>query len=657
MKPLLENRNFVKTAIETIQVNLGNKCNQRCIHCHIGASPEGENNMNEDIALRVLEKINAIKPSIVEFTGGAPEMNPNLSMFIEKLSKNNINTAVRTNLTVLDRDKYSLYIDIYAKYGVKVIASLPGLSKETIDRQRGEGVFNKSIRVLKKLNEAGYGTDALELNLVYNPSGHHLPPSQEQLEKEYKERLKEAHGIRFNRLITITNSPIGGFKRYLTSHGKYDDYMRLLVNNFNVGTLDRIMCRHLVSVDYAGYVYDCDFNLSLGVRIKGYEDKKFWEIDFENFNPEISCGEHCYACTAARGSSCSGILVNTDVHEVVRRYYGKELKGKYDLKTGVCCTPDNYPDHIKEVLLQIADEVKEKYYGCGSPIPSAVEGLKILDIGSGTGRDCFILSKLTGEKGFVYGIDMTKEQIKVARKYIDYHAERFGYKKPNVRFIYDYIENLERHFDEGSLDLIISNCVVNLIEDKEEVIKQIYRILKDGGEFYFSDIYADRRLPEHMKKEPLLYGECLGGALYWRDFERIAKKVGFSDPRIVSKRIIEIQNKEIERLVEGVTFYSITYRLWKISGLEDACEDYGHIAIYKGGVKESPFKFMLDFNHIFEKDRPERVCGNTALMLSQTRFRKYFEVIGTFDKHFGPFPNCGGQEENKERSSDICSCC
>lgn len=312
--------NITKTAVETVQINLGNRCNQQCIHCHIGASPEGDRNINAEIAKKVLEKIVTIKPSMVEFTGGAPEMNQNLSMFIKELSKNKIQTVVRTNLTVLDMDEYSSFIDLYTKHRVRLIASLPSYSKETTDRQRGEGVFDKSIRVLRKLNEIGYGTNGLELDLVHNPSGHYLPPSQEQLEKEYREKLEETQGIQFNRLITITNSPIGGFKRYLLALGNYDDYIRLLVNNFNAETIDRIMCRRLISVDYAGYVYDCDFNLSLGIKIKGYEDKRFWEIDFENFNPEISCGEHCYACTAASGSSCNGVLLKKDAKAITNQF-------------------------------------------------------------------------------------------------------------------------------------------------------------------------------------------------------------------------------------------------------------------------------------------------------------------------------------------------
>jgi radical SAM/Cys-rich protein len=659
---LWENKDIRKTTVEIVQINLGSRCNQRCSHCHIGASPDGNKNMDEKTASLILKKLIEISPQMVEFTGGAPEMNPNLQMFIEELSKNRIKTAVRTNLTALELDGYSSLIDLYARYNVKVIASLPGCFKDVTDKQRGNGVFDGSIAVLKKLNKAGYGADRLQLDIVYNPAGDCLPPPVNQLEYDYRQVLGKEHGIIFNRLITIVNSPIGGFKKYLINNNKYEDYLRLLVNNFNAETLNHIMCRKLLSVDYLGHIYDCDFNLALGIKINGYENKKFWEIDFDDFNPEITCGEHCYACTAASGSSCHGALLkdNKDFNpvDVVQKYYGSELKSTSDLKISACCMPDLYPPHIREALFYVADEIKHKYYGCGSPIPLVLKGLKALDLGCGTGRDCYLLSKLVGENGFVYGIDMTENQIEIAVKYIDEQTKRFGYKKPNVRFIHDYIENTGRHIPENSLDIVISNCVINLIEDKEGVIKQIYRILKNRGEFYFSDIYADRRLPNELRTNSLLYGECLGGALYWKDFERIAKRVGFADPRIISKRVIEIKNEEIQGLVGNVTFYSITYRLWKINELEDACEDYGHIAIYRGGIPESPFKFMLDATHIFEKDKPERVCGNTALMLSETRFREHFEVIGSFETHFGLFANCGSTiltgEEN--RNSEGCSC-
>ncbi|MEW6599689.1 MAG: arsenosugar biosynthesis radical SAM (seleno)protein ArsS [Nitrospirota bacterium] len=658
-----EDRTIKKAKIEIIQINLGNRGNQRCIHCHIGASPAGGNNMDSTTARKVLEKLIELDSGGIEFTGGAPELNPNLKFFLEELSGRGKKTAVRTNLTVLDLPEYSSFIDIYRRCGTRVIASFPGCFKEMTDRQRGKGVFEKSIRVLRRLNDEGYGSGALNLDLVYNPEGNHLPPSQEDLEKDYRKLLKEMHGISFSRLITITNTPIGGFKAHLVRQGRLDEYMKLLVNNFNPATLDSIMCRELLSVDHQGRIYDCDFNLALGIRVAGYEDRYFWDIDFSDFYPVISCGDHCYACTVNRGSSCHGVLISDDpyfdVKEAVKHYYGTELTGTSDLKTSACCTTDSMPLYARQVLPYIAEEIKEKYYGCGSPIPVALSGMNVLDIGCGTGRDCYILSKLVGENGFVTGIDMTEKQIEVADKYVAEHAGRFGYNAPNVKFICDDIENILDHFPEGSLDLIISNCVVNLVEEKEDLIRKIYRILKPGGEFFFSDIYADRRLPDELRRDPVLYGECLGGALYRKDFERIARRSGFTDPRVVSRGVVDISNNEIKNLVQNITFYSITYRLWKLEGLEEACEDFGHVAVYKGGIPESPFNFVLDETHIFEKDRPERVCGNTALMLAQTRFRDYFSVTGSFDRHFGAFTVCGttaANEQNsfKERGSSCC---
>ncbi len=346
------------------------------------------------------------------------------------------------------------------------------------------------------------------------------------------------------------------------------------------------------------------------------------------------------------------------IKKTVKKYYGAELKSTSDLKAGVCCNIDATPQYIKEILPYIADEVKERYYGCGSPIPLVLRNLKVLDLGCGTGRDCYVLSKLVGENGIVYGIDMTDEQIEIAKRYLDLQTRIFGYEKPNLIFIHDYIENIENYISENSLDLVVSNCVVNLLEDKEKILQSVYRILKFGGEFFFSDIYSDRRLPQELSKNPVLYSECLGGALYWKDFERLARKTGFVDPRIFSKKAVEIANEEIKRLIGNITFYSITYRLWKIPELEDACEDYGHIAIYNGGIPDSPFQFQLDNTHVFEKDKPERVCGNTALMLSETRFADYFKVIGNFEQHFGEFKDCNTSKnrEQKNESREECTC-
>ncbi|MHC4488684.1 MAG: methyltransferase domain-containing protein, partial [Planctomycetota bacterium] len=310
-----------------------------------------------------------------------------------------------------------------------------------------------------------------------------------------------------------------------------------------------------------------------------------------------------------------------------------------------------------EALLLINDEIKAKYYGCGSPIPLCIEDLKILDLGCGTGRDCYVMSKLTGRHGFVYGMDMTENQIAVAKKYINEETTAFGYSKPNIEFIFDYIENLHKHFKRESLDLVTSNCVINLTEDKEVIFRQVYEVLKFGGEMYFSDIYADRRIPEEISRDPVLRGECLGGALYYRDFEVIARKAGFTDPRVCSKRSIDIKDEQIQKKVGNAKFYSMTYRLWKIEGLEDACEDYGHIATYNGQIPEPPFKFELDNGHVFYRNKPERVCGNTALMLNETRFKQYFEVLGSFKEHFGIFESCSNIEYSSPTDLRSSTCC
>ncbi|MDY6862735.1 MAG: hypothetical protein SV062_07070 [Thermodesulfobacteriota bacterium] len=198
---------------------------------------------------------------------------------------------------------------------------------------------------------------------------------------------------------------------------------------------------------------------------------------------------------------------------------------------------------------------------------------------------------------------------------------------------------------------------INLAEDKELVLQQIFNVLKYGGEFYFSDVYADRRAPASIAQNEVLYGECLGGALYYKDFERIARRVGFADPRVITNRKITISNPEIERLVENINFYSITYRLWKLEGLEDACEDYGHIAIYQGGIPFSSFSYKLDRGHIFYENKPERVCKNTVRMIQNTRFRKYFKIIGDFSEHFGVFEVCSNWSRENEEDTPTKGCC
>ncbi|MFZ9560119.1 MAG: methyltransferase domain-containing protein, partial [Vulcanococcus sp.] len=279
-------------------------------------------------------------------------------------------------------------------------------------------------------------------------------------------------------------------------------------------------------------------------------------------------------------------------------------------------------------------------YGCGLVCPPLLEGCRVLDLGSGSGRDVYLLSQLVGASGEVVGVDMTPEQLEVARRHQAFHAEQFGYA--NVRFLEGRIEALDAlALEPGSFDVIVSNCVLNLSTDKPAVLRGVQRLLKSGGEFYFSDVYADRRLPEAVQSHPVLYGECLGGALYWNDFLRIARAAGFTDPRLVSDRPLEITEPALAALVGEARFYSATYRLFNIPELEDACEDHGQAVIYRGTIPEAPTRLVFDKHHSIEAGRVFPVCGNTYRMLQQTRLAPHFAFIGDFDRHFGLFEGCG----------------
>lgn len=643
--------------ISTIQINLGNLCNQACTHCHIEASPNGKNIMTTETAKKIINKLQTLKVKNIEFTGGTPEMNPNLELFINQLKGKNI--SVRTSLSVLASEKYKHFIDIYKTNTIKIICSLPSLSQDITNTQRGEKYFKTAIETLKSLNNMGYGIN-LPLDIVYNPVGDFLPPSQDGLEVKYKQHLKENYGVVFSKLSTIVNVPIKRFKKYLVDNNKYNDYINLLFNNHNHATWENVMCRTLINIGHDGRIYDCDFNYALNIPVKGYEKTFFWDIEFDSFNPKVIVAEHCLACTVNRGSSCHGELatsnINSDIKEIVKKYYGEELSSTKDLKTSACCNLNDVPEYIKEISPMLADEIIMKYYGCGSPIPLELEGATVLDLGCGTGKDSYIASKLVGEAGKVIGIDMTDEQIYVAQKYLSHQMKEFGFKKNNIDFIHDVIENLDIHTPDSSIDVVISNCVINLLEDKQYVLKKIFNALKEGGEFYFSDVYADRRLPEYVKNNKIVYGECLGGALYIRDFENMARSLGFSYPMIISDREIEIDDKNIKKQIGNIRFFSITYRLFKIDKYENDCEDYGQIGIYKGGIKYSEDIFTLDKDHVFEKKRPVRICGNTARILLKSRYSKYFEIIGSFDEHFGAFISEEKplKADNVKKSSTCC---
>ncbi len=325
-------------------------------------------------------------------------------------------------------------------------------------------------------------------------------------------------------------------------------------------------------------------------------------------------------------------------HESVKEYYGDTLQTSADLQTNACCTSAAPPDHLKAVLAKIHDEVLAKYYGCGLIAPDHLAGMRILDLGCGAGRDVYALAGLVGESGSVVGVDMTEAQLEVARKHEDFHAKAFGYTQKNTEFHLGYIEKLDDlDLEPNSFDIIVSNCVLNLAMDKEAVLRGVYNLLKPGGEMYFSDVYADRRMPEALLHDKVLYGECLSGALYWNDFQHIAKKVGFFDPRVVEDRVLTIENQEIQNKVGPIKFTSATYRLFKIEGLAPSEEDFGQSVIYQGTIETAPDIFTLDKHHAFKTGEEVRVSGNTWRMVCETRFGHHFKFVGNWSKHLGLF--------------------
>lgn len=346
------------------------------------------------------------------------------------------------------------------------------------------------------------------------------------------------------------------------------------------------------------------------------------------------------------------------MHNEVQAYYGKTLTGSEDLQTNACCdqTP---PDWLRPGLSLLHEEVTSHYYGCGLVAPSLLEGTHILDLGCGAGRDCYLLAWLTGESGHVTGVDMTCEQLAIARRHEDYHRRQFGYERSNVTFLEGYIEQLDQlDLADDSIDVVVSNCVINLSPDKQRVLREVFRVLKPGGEFYFSDIYADRRLPEALRRDPVLYGECLAGALYWNDFLQLARRCGFADPRLVEDRPISINNDTVAARLAPARFYSASYRLFKLDRLEPACEDYGQAVIYKGTIPDQPEVFRLDNHHHIERGRVFPVCGNTWRMLNESRYAPHFEFIGDFSTHYGIFPGCGtGLPFANENESTRSGCC
>jgi arsenite methyltransferase len=328
--------------------------------------------------------------------------------------------------------------------------------------------------------------------------------------------------------------------------------------------------------------------------------------------------------------------------EVVKDYYGKLLKTSKDLQTSACCDGGELPTYLQSLLANVHPEVVAKYYGCGIVLPLELEGKRVLDLGSGSGRDVYILAQLVGSEGEVVGVDMTDEQLETANAHLSWHRERFGRAGSKIGFRKGYIEQLDATgLEPGSFDVIVSNCVINLSIDKPAVFRGAHALLKPGGELYFADVYCDRRLADSVRSDPVLYGECLGGALYWNDFLPMAKAAGFLDPRLVASRPIEITNEALREKLGPARFFSATYRLFKLDGLEPACEDYGQAVIYRGTVARASDVFDLDNHHAIERGKVFTVCGNTWRMLAETRFAPHFDFIGDFSNHYGIFPGCG----------------
>jgi radical SAM/Cys-rich protein len=297
-----------RARLHTLQLNVGRKCNQACRHCHVDAAPWRTEMIDEATALRIGAWIEQHRPPIVDITGGAPELSEFFRYFVEIARGTGAHVIDRNNLTIIEEPEFGWLPEYLARHEVEVIASLPCYSAKNVNQQRGQGVFDRSVAALRKLNAAGYGT-RLPLHLVYNPLGATLPGPQAELEADYKEALSREFGIVFNRLFTITNQPIARFAEDLRKQGRWDSYMDLLANAFNPATVEGLMCRATLSVGYRGELYDCDFNQMLGLPLRRNAPLHLWDVTPEELDDHaITTGLHCLACTAGAGSSCTGAV-------------------------------------------------------------------------------------------------------------------------------------------------------------------------------------------------------------------------------------------------------------------------------------------------------------------------------------------------------------
>lgn len=314
-RPLLLESDFPairRQSIDTLQVNLGYRCNLSCVHCHVNAGPTRTEEMSAQTLQLLVQVLDRLRPAALDLTGGAPELNPGFRELVREARARDIQVIDRCNLTILFEPGQEDLADFLAAQGVTVTASLPCYLEENVEQQRGKGVYGDSIRAIRRLNELGYGRgDGLVLNLVYNPVGPVLPPPQQALQEDYKRELAERFGIVFDSLFTITNMPISRFGAVLLSRGEYVDYMQLLRDSYSEDNLDTVMCRSLVSVDWQGNLYDCDFNQMLEIPMLASDRRRHIRDLLQAHDIEsapIVTGEHCYGCTAGQGSSCGGAL-------------------------------------------------------------------------------------------------------------------------------------------------------------------------------------------------------------------------------------------------------------------------------------------------------------------------------------------------------------
>lgn len=316
-RPRLINSEFAairRAGLETLQVNLGYTCNQRCLHCHVNAGPNRKEQMSLETLTQVLDFIRRHRIRRLDLTGGAPELNPHFRWLVSEARKLDVQVIDRCNLTILHEPGQQDLAGFLANHGVEIVASLPCYLQDNVDAQRGKGVYEGSIRALRTLNSLGYGRDdsALQLNLMYNPVGAVLPPDQQGLEQDYKQQLEQRFGIVFNHLYTLTNMPIMRFGSTLISRGEFDSYMDMLKQAHQDANLDTVMCRSLISIDWQGYVYDCDFNqmLNMPLQLNNRPRVHIGELGLDELdNNAIQVADHCYGCTAGGGSSCGGALL------------------------------------------------------------------------------------------------------------------------------------------------------------------------------------------------------------------------------------------------------------------------------------------------------------------------------------------------------------